>query len=253
MKRTIDHKAPVVLIAGLITFQFLPLAGSASAESARLQFVAPEVPQNPGEPGGRGRGGGSRGDCKKYQSLTALVPLITRNSQTFPWGLTTQAHPTFWFYLPAPLTAQTPLRFVLRDRQDQTLYSTIIHPVTTAAGIIRIPVPTSVPALESGKTYRWGLSVQCDAGINPDYVFVRGVVQRVSLPNPIAQQLQSATTPLEQASIYGKQGIWFDAITTLGNARTTDAAVLQAWKDLLRQGHLESLLAAPFTPCCTPK
>ena len=101
-----------------------------------IKFTPPPPP-DPGEPDNRGQGGGSRGPCRRYAGLTALVP-------SGAWGVTVSEHPTMWIYAPAGLAARVPLEFVLRDRQGNALYKTSFVATELPAGVMQLPLPTQV-------------------------------------------------------------------------------------------------------------
>ncbi|NJR66226.1 MAG: DUF928 domain-containing protein [Leptolyngbyaceae cyanobacterium CRU_2_3] len=119
-------------IAGAIALTLTGLLVSAPAQSQNAPGDAPDRRHSGGAtyikfkpptlgntlsnaPGGRQRGGGSRGDCPLItQPLTALAPETVAGAVG---GLTTEDHPTFWFYVPYALTDEHPAEFVLLDEQ----------------------------------------------------------------------------------------------------------------------------------------
>ncbi len=207
------------------------------------------VPPSQGSPNGRQRGGASRGPCRQFEALTALVP--SKNGMV--WGRTTSDRPTFWFYLPNQLTAQTPIEFVLQDDADNYVYNTRFTAPETRSGLISLAIPSTVKSLEVGKSYSWTLSVYCDPAKPSNSVFVNGTIQRVSLDAALQNRLQGAT-PIEQVNLYAANGIWFEALNTLANLYRTHSeqrSVATAWASLLQQAKLESLSQVPFSSCCT--
>jgi Domain of Unknown Function (DUF928) len=207
------------------------------------------VPPNQGSPNGRQRGGASRGPCRQFEALTALVP--SKNGMV--WGKTTSDRPTFWFYLPNQLTAQTPVEFVLQDDADNYVYNTRFTAPETRSGLISLAVPSTVKSLEVGKSYSWTLSVYCDSAKPSNSVFVKGTIQRVSLDAALQNRLQGST-PIEQVNLYAANGIWFEALNTLANLYRLNPGERQlasAWGNLLQQVNLVSLVQVPFAPCCT--
>ncbi|SRR5579883_663808 len=233
------------------------LLSIAAPAPAKLQFAPPGLPEDPGEPEGRGRGGASRiPTCKPYQTFTALVPVAKNKTSESLWGLTTLDRPTFWFYLPQPLAAGMPIKFVLQDQDDNLVYETTLDG-PTPAGIIRAALPATAVPLQAKRTYHWGVSVQCDPADPNAIVWLKGAIQRVSLPADVQQSLLAAKTPLDRATLYAKYGIWFEALTALGDAMqphsTGDRAVATAWSDLLQQGQLGDIAKASIAPCCLLK
>lgn len=220
------------------------------AQSARLRFVPPPPPPHIGEPGGRGQGGGSRGDaCRRYEGVTALVPVAAPSAVA--WGVSVADHPTLWLYAPQGLAANLPLELVLEDETGQNRYRTMVRSTETIAGVFSLSLPATAPPLPVGN-YRWSVSIFCDS-IEPDLpIVLQGNLQRIAPPVDLQSQLAQTQDPIEQAKLYAQAGIWYDALTTLGERRpqATDAAV---WSDLLQQGNLDAFATAPITLCCTPE
>ena len=216
----------------------------------RIRFDPP-TPPDPGEPSGRGQGGGHRGACEdRYQSLTALVPVIRPNTL---WGLTVRDRPIVWFSLPAQINTEAPAQWRLQDAKGKLIYKTILRiPKTTSTSqIISLSVPPTVPALTQG-TYRWELAIFCDEEIDTPVVR-RGTINRITVSPQLQQALTTAKTPLERATNYAKYGIWYDALSELGTQirASKNNSAIAAWNQLLQQ---QNLTAPPtITPCCTAK
>ncbi len=209
------------------------------------------TPPSQGSPSGRQQGGASRGQCRKFERLTALVPA----NNGIVWGKTTSDRPTFWFYLPNQLTTQTQIEFVLQDSADNYVYHSRFTAPQTQSGLINLPMPANSKPLEVGKTYFWTLSVYCDPSKPSNSVFVKGTIQRVSLDAALQNRLQGAT-PIEQVNLYAANGIWFEALNILANLYRTHSdrkAIANAWASLLQQVNLGSVTQASFAPCCTPE
>jgi hypothetical protein len=209
------------------------------------------TPPSQGSPGGRQRGGASRGPCRQFEPLTALVPA----KQGIVWGQTTSDRPTFWFYLPAPLTEQTPIEFTLQDANDNEVYHTRLTAPGTRSGLIQLPVPPTAPSLTVNQPYFWTLSVYCNPNKPSEAVFVQGMIQRVASDATLQNRLKSIT-PLEQVYLYAEQGIWYNAVNTLADlylGQPSDRQLASTWAALLKQANLENLTTVPFSPCCTSK
>ncbi|MBE9228801.1 DUF928 domain-containing protein [Phormidium sp. LEGE 05292] len=227
-----------------------PVSNQKNIQETQIIFNDP-TPPSQGSPSGRQRGGASRGPCREFETLTALVPA----NNGMVWGRTTSDRPTFWFYLPNQLTEQTPIEFVLQDDADNYIYNSRFNAPGTRSGLINITIPDTVKSLEVGKTYSWTLSVYCDPAKPSSSVFVKGTIQRVNLDPTVKNRLQEAA-PIEQARIYAANGIWFEALNTLANVYHTNSnqkSIATAWINLLQQAKLEFLTQIPFTSCCTPE
>ncbi|MFN6566026.1 DUF928 domain-containing protein [Dendronalium sp. ChiSLP03b] len=224
--------------------------------TAKVRYVAPVAVEKPGEPRGRRRGGGSRGPCKQYETLTALVPITKTGTKESVWGQSISQNPTFWFLVSDKLTPKVPVEFVIQDDTDNYVYQTKFNPPETAAGIISVAVPPTA-ALEVGKSYRWTFSIYCDSDKPSASVYVRGSVTRIALEPKLQKQLQTAKTPLERAAVFAQNGIWYDALTTLGeqmqSSKREDPEIASAWIELLKQVNLDNSASVGIVPCCTPK
>ncbi len=234
-----------LFLIGFLLATGIPTISSSLAAPPRLPrilWTQPPRPPNLGEPGGRGQGGGSRGDCTAYKDATILLP------RSSPWALTTQAHPTLWLHAPKGLAAKVPLEFVVQDAQNKTLFKTFITPAVTPAGVIPIAFPQDAPALQPNQRYQWKLSIYCDAEVPDQPIQLQGTIERTTLSPELTASLEQSTTPIEKAEFYAKNGIWHDAVTTLGMARlyAPSYPLTIAWKDLLRQAELNAIITAPI-------
>lgn len=191
---------------------------------------------------GRRIGGGTRGDClANAKRLTALVPKSNL-------GLTKDAYPTLFFYLPQT-SAPSTIEFVLRDDRDREAYRSVFL-TTGKTGIIqlRLPENASLPPLTVGKNYRWYFSMICDSANRAKDISVEGWIQRVEV-NPVLAQKLSRATPIERASLYASSGLWNDALVTLATLQQTqpkDASITAAWSQLLRSVELDTISQEPL-------
>lgn len=213
-----------------------------------------ETEENLGRPGGRRRGGGSRGGCQADIPLTAIAyaesyPVeelgITRTEETVG-GLTTQATPKLWFYLPEPLTDDTTAELVVKGALDQVLYQGQVAGETDRSGIIGIPVAVS---LETGMDYRWFFTLNCDGG---DSSTVSGWLEHRS-PNANQIRTLNEANPHNRAALYANYGFLPDALSELAMQRIAnpeDDTAATAWIDFLSALDLSDLTAAPLLECC---
>jgi hypothetical protein len=158
------------------------------------------------------------------------------------FSLTTRVHPEFWFYVPYSLDGDLTLEFVLRDLEGSTLYQTRIAPEADSPGIFSITLPESSPALMIATPYQWFFVAYCDTN-SP--MFVEGWIERIEL-NTVSQEQLEQFTPTQRATVYTEQGIWQDALTTLGDAyldNPESAALATDWFILLQSAGLEDIAA----------
>ncbi|MGF1538378.1 MAG: DUF928 domain-containing protein [Elainellaceae cyanobacterium] len=220
-------------------------SGPGFAGPSTVIYNAPPLPPGQGAPTGRRDGGASRGNCEAYGDLTALVPL----TDGVVWGQTTTAQPTLWFYLPTAVTPETPLELVVQDANDNFLYTTTLA-VDMAAGSLAIALPETIE-LPVDEPHYWTMSVYCDPERPAASVFVQGTIERAAAAE-VAPFSADTERSLAQAQAYASRGIWYDALTILGQRLQGGADVesQQAWTALLEQVGLEAAAAAPVLPCC---
>jgi hypothetical protein len=204
---------------------------------SKIRFVPPPVP-NGSSPQGRSRGGASRSDTCKVadRPLTALVP----TNDNFVWGLTVSERPTFFFYVPYYLTADSPIEFVLQDEQKNTLYQTYLNVSQTRPGIVKVTMPDTIAPLEINKMYRWYFLIYCNLD---DPVFVEGWVQRIVANPDLKVRLENSTLQ-QQSRLLANNGIWYDALSTLANLRSSkpkDRSLSRDWQSLLESAGLGSI------------
>lgn len=178
----------------------IALAISPAPAAANLQLLP--TPPDQGAPSGRQRGGATRGDCLAYQDLTALVPLVNG----VVWSETASDAPSFFFDIPAPLTPQTPLEFVIQDSNDDYVFHQELS-VEADAGIVELAVPTGKAALTPGETYAWTLSVYCDAARPSASVSVTGTLKRVD-----SLSVALPEDSLMRVRQYAAVGLWHESI-----------------------------------------
>jgi hypothetical protein len=208
---------------------------------------------------GHARGGASRSTCPAVTTkLTALIPTAEVSTQRANgrthttvnvFGQTVADRPVFWFYVPYTNQVANLTEFVLQDATGKEIYKT---PITLPQnpGVMAVRIPQDKPALESGKLYQWFFQYYCAPNKTSRPIFVNGWVQRIGLSADLKKQLTTATTLRERAQIYDKNNLWFDALTTLADARRAkpkDEALLGDWQKLLTEVDLSDIAAEPFT------
>lgn len=240
-------------------------AQSQQSNSAKIRFVQPALerqPENRGAPKDR-KGAGTRRNCPVTNlPLTALIPLVSITAQTVQAGtatrqyalsLTTELHPTFWFYVPyAPKNINSG-KFVLLDEKNNSVTTQPI-PITLSntPGVIRVSVPATEKPLEIGQYYHWYFLMDCSPDSSED-IAVEGLVQRIVPKQELTRRLVAAT-PRQRVALYAQAGIWQDALTTLGELRVRqpkDAALATDWKDLLDSVFLDNISTVAIADCCT--
>ncbi|RUT10223.1 hypothetical protein DSM106972_007180 [Dulcicalothrix desertica PCC 7102] len=204
--------------------------------SPAINFIQP--PPRQGTPKGTVPAGSRRGCPQTQKPLTALVPVTKFSDNTeLRWGLTTQDHPTFWFYIPYESKSVQTAKFSLRDRTNSTLYETDIK-LTGTPGVINVSLPKEAPLLSNNQWYRLYLFINISCAPNTPYQkdFAEAWITRETLAPALSSELEKATIQ-QKANIYAKNGIWYDAITTVAEIRRQNPQD-KKWDNLLKSAGL---------------
>lgn len=223
---------------------------SLATDNSELQvrFVQPLMAKEPADRGSpdRRESAGTRGDtCFIEPPFTALVPPL--NEKKYVWGLTTQAYPTFWLYLPYQPNSSLQVEFQLRDESQKSILTdkkALTIPLSGTPGIVSFRLPEKQQPLEVGKPYKWSFRINCSS----EEIVVRGWIQRIE-----SSQNQPEISPRNRTIYYAANGIWFDALTELAQLRRkapNDPNLRNDWVELLKSVELEQLASAPLVSCC---
>jgi Domain of Unknown Function (DUF928) len=208
----------------------MPLAIAQSA------FKVPKPP-NRGAPG-TPAAGASRTDVE----LTALVPI----TPTAVGGYTTLEQPTFWFYNPYVTVPAKPLqqsklvglKLIIKDAEDKPVDSVVV-PLPSQAGLLSVSLTQK---LLPDRPYRWSLQarIQKPSATVPEIVIVSGWIQR-EIPCPTLSQALKTAKAEERYRLYQQAGIWYDALTSLAELRSTqpkNQTWQQEWGKLLKDANV---------------
>jgi Domain of Unknown Function (DUF928) len=171
-------------------------------------------------------------------NLMALVP------QEFN-GNTLASHPTLMVFMPESNAEEAV--FSLKDEDGNLIYQTVL-PISGEAGIAKIQIPSSVPALEVGKNYQWLTALITEGRLTPSTPYVDGWIQRIAATPEMAKALQ-IKDPIARAQSLANQGIWYDTAATLvelREAQPENAASLKNWQELLVSVGLKEIESAPL-------
>jgi hypothetical protein len=234
----------------IVSFLVFPLNQVAEANVfselvARIQILV--NPPRGTAPKGRRVGGAGRGPVcavadneQRNQSVKALMlaqpvtdPVQEQEQQAtevnsedansdteFVGGFTTEAQPTFWFYVPYTLDPDTSSKrvaqFVLLDDSDRPLWNELMNvELQEHPRLVEYLLPYT---LETGRVYNWYFSVICDSDKLSRNPTVRGWVQRVESTPELELALKGAPR-FQQYEAYADHGIWFDTLDSLINTR----------------------------------
>lgn len=223
---------------------FVDNQGKTDQSITQVSFIPPK---NDGKPD-KTRGAGSRQDGQCPQDFTPVATTDTSSSKPFltalvpntNYGLTLAERPTFLVYLPKTSAKQVVLSI---KEEGIKHHSQIFLPITQSPGIIRIKPSENTPPLEVNKNYQWAVVLICGERPSPNDPVIASWVRRVALPNSVSQQLAQKTS-LEQAAWYGKQGIWYDFMVALAQAKQLQFhqyPMTEIWADFLTSVGLEAI------------
>jgi Domain of Unknown Function (DUF928) len=204
--------------------------------SQNVNFQPPDVTAPGNRQGGTHRGNGA---CPAGLSITPLVPVSNI-------GLTNSESPTFFVYVPQT-SAQIEFT-LLTENEDEVVYETAFK--IEKPGLVGVSVPAAgkTKSIEAGKRYVWSFSMICDQNDRSADLVVKGWVQRIQ-PQPNLNSDLSNPDPMTLASVYAKNGIWYETVTTLAKLRNqtpSDSRLTTQWTKLLESQGLESIADQPL-------
>ncbi|MFB2918063.1 MULTISPECIES: DUF928 domain-containing protein [Aerosakkonema] len=212
-------------------------------------FQAP----NRGAPSSTAGGASRRTQCgtEKYEddgSFAVLMPTDSKTNSKF--GLTATANPKFFFYI--RFTSAPTAKFVLKDNQDNNIIEKTFAIAGTPGIVSFSPFEgENLSSLEKGKSYKWMLLLNCNDQINSP--IVQGFIELTDPSPTLTQQLKEAQGERDRLALYAKNGIWYEALSTIAELHRTDPNnpdVAAAWEELLKSVGLEELAKEPLVDCC---
>jgi hypothetical protein len=177
-------------------------------------------------------------DTQYPAAIMALVP------QEF-YGTTLSDRPSILVYLPESNAEEAV--FSLKDEAGNLIYQTVL-PISGEAGVVRVQLPTAVPALTIGKNYQWLTALKLDGRLGPSSPYVDGWIQRIAPTDEMAEALKK-TDAIARAEALANAGIWYDSAATLAELREQkpdQEASLKNWQELLTSVGLQSIQSAPM-------
>jgi hypothetical protein len=174
-----------------------------------------------GLPAGR-IGGSARAGAAVGSVAVALVPERV--------GLTLEARPTLYFYLPA--ASSQPLQLRVNDLDAmKTLLSTTLRP-PLAAGVHALRLADHGVTLAQSRNYEWLVSAP-----GSGHEGSGGILRRVAPPESLSAALARADAA-QRVRLLAGSGIWYDALDILSRSiakRPQDAQLRSGRAELLEQ------------------
>lgn len=230
----------VGLVPGLMS------SASAEAQSPRKsrQFGGFFAPQGKSAPQDT-EGGASRGRCLQDVSQEQqAVQLVTPQNNL---GLTASARPVFMAHVEESAADQ--IFFSLKNEDESYFYEMSMTMPERSSGIIQFQLPDNAPKLETGEQYLWSVALICGSKLGPNSPWASGWIERVEPTAELATTLSSNTLqPVERASRYGREGLWFDTAEVLANWKTRqgEPEASAAWQEFLASQNLGQFSSAPI-------
>jgi hypothetical protein len=264
------HKLFKIVIATLLIYTTLDLhrlpplfaaKPTKTRPASRIKFKMPKLP--PKSPPGNRSGNASRG-CEPPNVV--LVPEIqgpisegSATTITQVWGNTASERPTFWVATGGASQTNSSVEFVLQTEDGSDLYRTTL-PTTDTATVLPIALPSTVSLVVETR-YHWFITsratMMCPtpAGLRQkkSNAYSEGWVERVAINPMLASKLKGASS-MEQAALYADAGLWFEAITVLGELRSREPKTAQSdWEALLESVGLQEQGQIPIAQTQSPE
>ncbi|MBP0004264.1 MAG: DUF928 domain-containing protein [Cyanobacteria bacterium SBC] len=226
-----------------------PQQTTGGASRGEVEFASPDT-ESPQQT----EGGAARGDVEfaspssespqqteggaSRRSVPFMKPLIPPSN----YGRTIASHPSFFVYVPEAGVTQA---FLSVQTETGNLHYQSFVSVSGHQGVMRFSLPEDAPALEIGRDYQWHVVLLPNGILRPDSPRVSGWVERVE-DDGLAV---SGDLSLQLADTYGRNGLWYDALTTIADlweAQPHDDTMAVEWHDFLAQGGLEEISTQPL-------
>jgi len=233
------------LMAGLPTQAQVSAPNPLSEKTvASITFEPPDNQTLEDSAGGASRSGGF---CPQDGMMEgpSVTPILPETKQ----GLTLSDRPTVFAYIPPTSAAQG--YFIVKDKTEDYYYQTQVE-IPSDGGIISLTLPPEASPLETGKTYQWSFVLACENPPRADSPRVEGWITRTEASATAMGQLPPEVS-LEAASQYGKEGIWYDTLSTLAELRRSQPdRYTAAWDNFLSENGLEAIANQPLIQSIAP-
>ncbi len=182
------------------------LSGILGVTQTALAGYKPPKDQKP--PSGYSDSSGVRGRCRTIseQSLRLLAP-VTHVGQT------TSTHPTFAWV--ASDNEPIPIEFSLYEF-DSNLKPKKLDSYTqtfpSSSSLMKRSLSKDLPGLTVGKRYLWQVQILCNPNRPSRHPIARAEIKVVPAPLTLVNNLATTDDPSLKANLYGRYGMWYDAI-----------------------------------------
>lgn len=152
-------------------------------------------------------GGGSRGVGTELPRMYALAPVDI--------GFTTKAKPELYWFASDPSSAKVVLSVYTDDPAKPLLEQNL--PAVTAPGIQRVKMADYGLELQPRVEYRWRITMIDES--RPARAVASGTIQRTNSWPKLQSRLQNqGSDNLASARVYADEGLWYDALESIGQS-----------------------------------
>ena len=173
---------------------------------------------------------------QRRSNLTAVVP-------DGDYGLTVAERPTFWVSLPT--TSAKKVILTLKENGHNPHWQQSAN-LKEKAGIIGIKLANEAPALEIGKEYQWTIILVCGNQPHPNDPVVTAKIKRVNKLQIVRDSSFDDYTALERATVYAREGIWYDSLDILIAEKSSLTDWNNLWFNYLQSAGLAELGDEPI-------
>lgn len=204
-------------------------------------YTPPKNPSRPNIP--LGSGGTRTGGCSATSpaGLTALAPISHI-------GKTVSQQPTFaWF---VPDTKSYKMEFSVYEYSDNGKGKEIkSFEFSSQPRIMKFSIPKDEFNFSVGKKFLWQIALLCDPNNPAKDLYTEAVIEVVSMPNNLINQIAVTKTSIEKSKIYAREGFWYDAFAEALKSPQNKQNHLTFYLTLLEQlGNLEAKAAINSPP-----
>ncbi|MEM1369477.1 MAG: DUF928 domain-containing protein [Cyanobacteria bacterium P01_H01_bin.15] len=229
---------------------FLPATAQAFPEDVSLQsansgfepvFFRPDSDHKHPE---HARGGGTRNEhqlCTQDSSESQMMALVPENNG----GLTLSEKPSLFVYIPETQASKVVLSIIELGQSTPIHHSRTDVALAEGAQVIHLQPAKEAPPLSVGKYYLWSVVLVCGDRPTPNDPSIAAWIKRVE---PTSKSLDNSAemTPIQVATSYAEQGIWYESLYYLALAQKIQPTANQhslIWSNFLESTGLSAFSA----------
>jgi hypothetical protein len=226
--------------------------------SAQIETLVQFAPPPMSSPGNREAGGQRHDTCADTTNASGLMALVPESNV----GLTVQASPNLFAYVPPNNAEQAELRIFEEETGEEVFAGKVALPTSPAGSeysyreaIVNMPLEALPVTLQPGQNYLWALMLVCNRNNRAEDIVVDVVVQRIgdeyldTLTTEVAAPLAGEDPVAADAelTLYADAGLWQDLLAVLAARKQAEPERYTAvWSDLLTAQGMGAIADAPI-------